>query len=267
MHLGGSMDPVVKLTESEDKACRYLARLCWKNLRRFCPRCEIKSPYRLADGRYRCRDCGYTFHDFSGRWINRGNLSCRQWLGVLDLFEQGISTREIAARLHVSYNTAYKAITTVRLAIIDHSLDRQVWLGEKGENLDRILGQDQIFGILQRNGKISIVPVPELSREQLFQTPLRMVRRGRIIYSDRFENYASLVFFCQEVDENYRFSRAGIINGLTCFWRFLRHRINRKITSEKFPLFLKEMEFRYNYQDTRLWPVLSEYLCDFESGR
>ncbi|MBE0598783.1 MAG: IS1595 family transposase [Desulfuromonadales bacterium] len=261
------MDPQEKLIESEEKATRYLARFCWRNQRRFCPRCEKKRPYRLADGRFRCRECGYTFHDFSGRWINRGNLSYRHWLTVFALFEQELSIREIAHRLQVSYNTAYKAITTVRLAIIDHCLDRLVWLGPDGDQLDRILGQEMVFGILHRDDQVSIVPIPGLTPAQLFGMELRMVRRGNIIYSDSYEDYASLVFFCREVDQEYRFSRAGVVNGLTCFWRFLRKRINRKITSEKFPLFLKEMEFRYNYRGKELSPILSEYLCDFEPGR
>lgn len=75
--LDGPMDleAYEKLVFTETPARRYLLGVCWKNHQRFCPRCRCRKVYRLADGRRRCARCRYTFHDFSGRWINRGALS------------------------------------------------------------------------------------------------------------------------------------------------------------------------------------------------
>ncbi|NLP05694.1 DDE transposase, partial [Candidatus Fermentibacteria bacterium] len=58
------------LISSPASARKYLLGFCWKNHQRHCPRCRTRKLYRLADGRRRCSKCGFTFHDFSGRWIN-----------------------------------------------------------------------------------------------------------------------------------------------------------------------------------------------------
>ena len=39
------------------------------------------------------------------------------------------------------------------------------------------------------------------------------------------------------------------------------------IFKEKFPLYLKEMEFRYNNRDKPLFPILVQYLCDLVANR
>ena len=109
------------LISNERKACRYLSKKCLKNGHRICPRCGYRKPYKLRDGRRRCARCKYTFHDFSGRWINHGRLSCIQWLSIIKLFELEASTRKIASQVGISYNTAYRAVQTIRYAILAHS--------------------------------------------------------------------------------------------------------------------------------------------------
>jgi len=47
------------------------------------PSLSIKKALQTARGRYRCSRCEYTFHDFSGRWINRGRLNPVQWLSLI----------------------------------------------------------------------------------------------------------------------------------------------------------------------------------------
>jgi transposase len=51
---------------AENTARRYFVNLCWKNYRRFCIRCNNYQIYRIVGKRFRCKRCGYTFHDFTG---------------------------------------------------------------------------------------------------------------------------------------------------------------------------------------------------------
>jgi len=35
------------------------------------------------------------------------------------------------------------------------------------------------------------------------------------------------------------------------------------ISPKRFPLYLKELEFRYNHRHLDIFPILAKYLCDF----
>ena len=98
-----------KLIYSENMARKYLLGKYFKNHQRICPRCRERKLYKLKEGRYRCSHCDYTFHDFSGRWINQGRLTCIQWLSLIKLFELEVSVRKMALQLNVSYRAVYRA--------------------------------------------------------------------------------------------------------------------------------------------------------------
>ncbi len=61
--------------------------------------------------------CGYTFHDFSGRWLSRSKLSCRQWLWLVRSFWLEVPPGQVASQLQLSRPTVYKALKTLRLAL------------------------------------------------------------------------------------------------------------------------------------------------------
>ena len=92
-----------RLVKTENAARNYLLGFCFENHQRFCPRCGTRKLYRLADDRRRCASCRYTFQDFSGRWINRGNLTAGLWLRLIKLFDLELSVRKIAQQLRLSY--------------------------------------------------------------------------------------------------------------------------------------------------------------------
>lgn len=76
------------LIRSESAARKYMLGFCWKTHQRFCPVCRQRKLYKLTDSRRRCSRCGYTFHDFSGRWLNLVDLSCGHWLRLIKLFDR-----------------------------------------------------------------------------------------------------------------------------------------------------------------------------------
>src|SRR4030066_1054655 len=109
------------LIKTENSARLFLAKLCWKNSRRFCTRCKGRKIYRITGKRFRCKRCGYTFHDFTGRWINELHITPKQWLWVIKLFELELSAKRISEQIKLSYQTVLKAVHMIRLAIVAHS--------------------------------------------------------------------------------------------------------------------------------------------------
>jgi len=269
------------LVYSEVKAKKYLSKKCLVFRHRFCPRCSTRKLYKLSDGRRRCSKCKYTFHDFSGRWINNGNLTAIQWLGIIKLFELEISVRKMASQMGMAYNTVYNAVKTIRMAIVSHAddaedllageieLDESYFGGKRKGNRGRgAAGKVPVFGILERNGKVQVTVVPNVTAETLVGLTVKTVRRGSIVYTDKFGSYNSLMFCGYrhlKIDHSKRFSCGKVyINGLEGFWSWAKERLikHHGISKENFPLYLKELEFRYNNRNNDIFEIVADYLSD-----
>jgi transposase len=270
-----------KIIYNENRAKKYLLKKCLKNGHRFCLRCNERKLYKLSDGRRRCSRCKYTFHDFSGRWINHGRLSCVQWLSIIKLFELELSVRKMAEQMSLAYNTVYNAVHTIRYAILTHAkdasdlLDGEIELDEsyfggrrKGKRGRGAAGKVPVFGILERNGQVRVAVVKDVTADTLINLTVKTVKRGSIIYTDKFKSYDSLMccgYRHLKVDHGKRFSSGKVyINGLEGFWswakeRFIKH---HGISKKHFPLYLKELEFRYNNRHSDIFEKVSDYLCD-----
>jgi len=272
--------------KSEESAGRFLERFCWPAGQPICPRCGSRKAYSLAGGRVRCAGCRYTFHALTGRFLGLAGLSPRQWLRLLRLFAAEETAHAMAATLGLAYNTAYKAATVARLAILAASLDGLAILrsplgpeiGFSGKALrpkssEEPLGTEPVFGILERDGMVFIDYLPAMGPEDLlhfnrnFSLPLS--RLGGIVYSDRYQRYETLVVCGSELLSRRLIEVAGrapaVDPSKTGFWPYARERLVRfhGVTARKFPLYLKELEFRYNHREQDIIPILLEIICDF----
>jgi transposase len=284
------LGPLTRQVRSEEAARKLLRRCCWPAGRPVCPRCGHRKVYALAEGRWRCAACRYTFHVLTGRFVGLAGLTARQWLGLLERFVAEQTTRGLAADLSVAYNTAYKAVTLVRLAILSASLDGRAILesrlgpelGFSGASLrpvplDAPLAAVPVFGLLERGGMVFADFLPEVTPEDLlhynghFSLPL--ARLGSLVYSDRFRRYDTLLACGSDtlsrglVDIPSR--RPAVEARGAGFWPFLRERLGRYrgITARKFPLYLKELEFRFNHRDEDIIQLLLENICSLVPGR
>lgn len=264
----------------EEAARRYFLGLCWPDESRFCVKCGEKSPYALKTGRLRCSRCGYTFHDFSGRWINSGNLSSASWLELLRLFAAEKTTKGIAVRLGISYNTAYKAVSAVRTAILAHALDARSLLGpESGldlsaSNKNKTAGKARhgpVFGIIEERGFAFVDYLPDFSPETILHFKLnfmlRTTRLGGIVFTGRYRNYSTLVC-CpgDDLEPGYFHAEesSSPFEQDSEFWVYARERITKfhGVTKQRFPFYLKELEFRFNHRRQDIMPILAQYLCN-----
>ena len=269
------------LIRTDIKARRYFVKLCWKNYRRFCIRCHSYQIYRIVGKRFRCKRCGYTFHDFTGRWINYLRISHRQWLWIIKLFEIELSARKIAEQIDLSYPTVLKALTVIRMAIIANSSDQHLLAGEieldesyfggkrKGKRGRGAYNKVPVFGILERDGIVKVEPVNDVSAKTLLDLTIKTVRRGSIVYTDKFRSYDALMccgYRHLKVDHKKHFSSGKVyINGLEGFWSYAKKRLikHHGVSREKFPLYLKEMEFRYNNRNAEIFHLIAKYLVNF----
>lgn len=275
---------IVQASSSEEAARKLLLDICWAGGRRFCPRCGGDRLYGLSGGRHRCAGCKYTFQDFAGRWINNGGLPADAWLRLVTLFAAEATAHQMAGELGLSYNATYKAVTTLRFAILAHAPDARQLLGPetglgaylKGRKLTGLpsshgRGPVPVFGILERNGWVFIDLVSGLSAETVFHFNhsfhLRIERAGYLVHTAPYRQYDALVLsgddslpyeYIRKVETPPSQRREGV------FTRYAVERIKafKGVSPQRFPLYLKELEFRYNHRGETLEPLLLRYLCD-----
>lgn len=262
--------------QSEADARAYFLSRCWPDDNRFCPRCSAGRVYLLADERLRCGGCGYTFHDFSGRYLNQGGLSFRQWRELLGLFLTETPAAEAAESLGVTYNTAYKAMTTLREAVAAHSLDAPALRQALFLSANALPEGRPVFGVVEQGGVVFVDALPGVCVETVLHFKLnfrlRSSRLGNIVYTDPYRHYATLLYLRDEGYESrlvrHRDRDVGVdAHSESCpFWAFARDRLRRfrGLTAARFPLYLKELEFRYNRREedpARTLDLLADWLC------
>jgi transposase len=138
----------------------------------------------------------------------------------------------------------------------------------KGKRGRGAAGKVPVFGIYERNGTVRVEVVKNVTAESLLNMTIKTVRRGSIIYTDKFRGYDALMFCGYRhlrIDHKRRFSSGKVyINGVEGFWSYAKERIIKfhGVSKKKFPLYLKEMEFRYNNRHQNLFPLLVQKLCN-----
>jgi transposase len=73
-----------------------------------------------------------------------------------------------------------------------------------------------------------------------------------------------------KIDHQKRFPCGKVyINGVEGLWSYAKERLikHHGVSKEKFPLYLKEMEFRYNNRNRSIFQLLVDYLLTFVPDR
>ena len=258
------------LIRSESAALRVLRRKRYKNGRLFCHACGSQKLYRLGSGRYRCGRCRYTFGLFTGTWVGQARIALTTWLWLVKLFELEVTARQAAIQTGVSYPTALSVFTTIRRALVaqEHpellrgevEADESYFGGRrKGKRGRGAAGKVPVFGILERRGRVSVTVVPNVTAHTLLQETVKVVKRGSLVYTDKYRGYDTLTFCGYRrlaVNHSKQFSRGKVhINGLEGFWSYAKGKLlkHHGVSPHKFPLYLYEMQFRYNHRHEDLF--------------
>jgi len=115
------------------------------------------------------------------------------------MIEFEMSTRKISKHLNIAYNTAHKAVMLVRYAILADTdphllLSGQIELDEsyfggmkKGRRGRGARNKIPVFGILERNGKVSVNVVPDVRADTLLGETVMKVKRGSLVYTSQVQ--------------------------------------------------------------------------------
>ena len=266
-----------KLIKSGSAANRVLRHKRYKNGRVICHGCGHRKIYRLGEGRYRCARCRYTFGLLTGTWLAQSRVSLATWLWLLKMFELEVTAHQAAAQVGVSYPTALRVFTIIRRAILaweepellrqEVEADESYFGGRrKGKRGRGAAGKVPVFGILERRGRVSVTVVPDVKGKTLMEQTVKKVKRGSLVYTDKYWGYDALTFCGYrhlKVDHSKTFTRGRVhINGLEGFWSYAKTRLlkHHGVSPQKFPLYLYEMQFRYNNRKEDLFDLMLDAL-------
>jgi transposase len=195
-----------------------------------------------------------------------------KWLWLIKLFELEITAWQAAAQLGISYPTVLRVYTILRRAILaeeqpellraEVEADESYFGGRrKGMRGRGAGGKIPVFGILERKGKVQVSVVPNVKARTLMDETVKLVKRGSLVYTDKYHSYDALTFYGYHhlrVDHARRFSRGRVhINGLEGFWSYAKGKLlkHHGVSPHRFPLYLYEMQFRYNHRRENLFDL------------
>lgn len=265
-----------RLVSSDIIALQYL----WKKKGKAeCPNCGGSEFYYLGRARVRCQSCKRDIWPLKNTRFSSMKISPSQWLSIIKLFELSVSTLKANKDVGLSYKTTLKAYDILRRTLVEEATkddamfkgeleaDESYFGGKRKGKRGRGAGHKTIvYGILERGGKVMVSIIPNASAESLLTETVKKVRRGSIVYTDKWRGYDSLMFCGYKhlnIDHRYKFKYGKVyINGIEGFWSFAKERLikHHGISKEKFLYYIKEMEWRYNNRGKDLFEVLVDLM-------
>ena len=194
---------------------------------------------------------------------------------VLYYFYLELSARKTAKELVINYRLIHRKFMQFRKLIAEYcnnqaeklngelELDESYFGGKRKGNRGRGANNKAIvFGILERNGKIYTKIVENVSKETLMIEIENKTQKGSVFYTDGWKSYASLEQYGKHNiirhDKDEFAKEKNHINGIEGFWSFAKERFHKYhgIKKNNYPLYLKEMEFRFNNRNESVFNLL-----------
>ena len=117
-----------------------------------------------------------------------------------------------------------------------------------------------VFGLLERDGRVYTKVVEHVSAEELMKHIKAKTRKGSVYYTDAFRGYRSLKRYGKHHTVNHAKSLVdkktkNHINGIEGFWSYAKHILYnyRGVSKYHFPMYLKEIEYRFNHRGENLF--------------
>lgn len=202
--------------------------------------------------------------------MRKSRLSRRKQERLIEHFVAGSTARTAASLVGVNKNTASYFYQRLRELIYQAMEDATPFSGEvevdesyfggkrKGKRGRGAAGKVPVFGLLKRGGKVYTKIIPDAKASTLMPIMEDRIMPDSIVYTDTFSSYNVL-----DVSDfkHYRINHSKLfankqnhINGIENFWNQAKRHMRRfnGIPRERFHLYLKECEWRFNYPDPKV---------------
>lgn len=201
--------------------------------------------------------------------MRKSRLNWSKQERLIEHFVAGTTARTAASLLGMNRNTAAYYFQRLRQLIADElamvtpvggevEIDESYFGGRRtGKRGRGAAGKVPVFGILKRGGKVYTQIIPNARTRTLIPIIEAKVKPDSIVYTDSFSSYDVLdvsAFRHYRINHSEWFAdRQNHINGIENFWNQAKRHLRRLngIAADRFPLFLKECEWRFNNPDPK----------------
>lgn len=244
----------------KDYEKQLIGELCW---------CCGAATHRSNERQRQCPKCRrkFSYHQQQKQWA------------LLQAFVLQASAHHAAKTVGTAYHTAYRFYMSLREYLAQAAakegkcllgeieLDESYFGGRrKGRRGRGAAGKVKVFGLLERQGQVVAVVVPDCTKETLMDKIKAHALKGAVFYTDEFQSYRDLSSYGKHLpidhQKTYVEGRRHI-NGIEGFWSYAKQMFLRThgVDPENFPLYLAEYQFRYNHRrDDLLTVIFSEFL-------
>jgi transposase-like protein len=212
------------------------------------------------------------------KYIRRSKISEAKFRQVVKLFALDLTATQITELTGLNPKTTDLLINKIRMRILLISKSEAAAVGEfeadesyfgprrvKGKRGRGAGSKTIVFGLYKRDGKVYTEIVPDAKA-----LTLQGIIRGHadidsVIHTDGWRGYDGLVdvgfekhFRVNHGDNEFSKGNGNHINGIESFWGYAKHRLIKfkGIPKDKFELYLKETEFRFNHRGQDLYHLL-----------
>jgi len=199
----------------------------------------------------------------------------RREIGIITGFYQLQPAYRLASDLGLDYQTITRVYQRMREALYhvaeleggklkgEIELDESYFGGRrKGKRGRGAAGKSIVFGLLERDGRVYTKVVEGVSADDLMAVIRKKTRKGSVYYSDTFTSYNSLKRLGKHLTVNHSKSMVdkktkNHINGIEGFWSYAKHILYnyRGVSKYHFPMYLKEVEYRFNHRKDNLFKL------------
>lgn len=259
----------------DNQAClRYLEEQRWPD-GVCCLYCGSVAVYPIK-GRniYECKDCHKQFSAKTGTPFDRSHIPLTKWFKALFMLtsdKRGVTSVYLAESIGVTQKTAWRMMHDLRDVMgSDFKLMGAVELDEtyihpntfKRSSARKKYGQDSrrkgeiVFGMMERGGRVKMIPVKSSGARVLLPLIEKHIKRGAMIYSDEWGSYRRLDrmgYGHLTTNHSQGEYAAGEIHsqGIENVWSRLKRSIKGTyyhVSERHLRRYCNEAEFRFNYR-------------------
>ena len=208
----------------------------------------------------------------------------RREIAILTGFYQQQPAYRLGTDLSIDYQSVTRVYQHMREAIYhvaeleagklkgEIEIDEAYFGGRrKGKRGRGAAGKSIVFGLLERNGQVYTKVVEQVTADELMSHIKKHTRKGSVYYTDTFRSYNSL----KRLGKHHRLNHSKAfaykgknhINGIEGFWSYAKHILYnyRGVSKYHFPMYLKEVEYRYNHRQENLFKQFLEIYFGYVS--
>lgn len=273
-----SLYEMMEAIPDEQTAVDHFRAIRWKN-GAFCPYCGATRVYHFSDGRsHKCGECRKRFSIKVGTIFEDSKIPLRKWMlaiWMITAHKKGVASTQLARDIKVTQKSAWFMLHRLRHAIRTRSFNRpldgmvevdETFVGGKAKNKHASKrepgtqggkGKVVVFGMLERNGELRTVQIPDLRIRSVHGEIGRNVKPGAVVLTDEHTSYNGLEGRYSHHAVNHsagEYVRKFFVhtNGIEGVWALFKRQIvgtHHWLSRKHLGRYLHEMTWRYNLRD------------------